>query len=75
MYPRQPSIIITNIAEDAIPTDLYQYSESTLAKFDMVPTIQQQPTTHNPSKWRQDILRHLQILDPLKLQQSLENKR
>jgi hypothetical protein len=54
---------------------IYQYPESALAKFGMVTTIQQQSTNNNPSKWRQDILQHLWIVDPTKLKQSLENKK
>jgi hypothetical protein len=60
---------------DSIPVDLYQYPESTLAKFDMVTTIQHDNPPNKICKWRHDILQYLRIIDITNLKQSLENKK
>jgi hypothetical protein len=71
--PTQPSLIVTKMPSEFIPTDLYQYPESTLAKFDTVTTIPQGKPPNEPCKWRNDILQHLRIIDVTKLKQRLES--
>jgi hypothetical protein len=71
--PNQSSSMLTILPADSIPVDIYLYPISTLVKFDIVATNQQNPTK-DASKWGCNILRHFKILDITKLRSSLENK-
>jgi hypothetical protein len=73
--PQSPYIESTTLPGDTIPIDIYKYTESIFFKFAPItdkPTIQQQPK--DTSRWKREILQHLQVLDMTPLYNDLGNK-
>jgi hypothetical protein len=72
--PQSKSIITKHLPLDTVPVDLYKYTESVFFKF--APTtdkLSAQPPK-GKSRWKREILQHLQIFDMTQFFTDLGNK-